>query len=342
MSRFRPIPLTVALLSAALLPLGVLAPANASGRLVTTVVYDDFNGSNAAANYAARWTNPYGLGEMASSDTRTFDGSTFRIPVAPFHTAYDYSVYDHIKYLGVSRQAFPVPKQGSVTFTATIDADTVGTDPAGRTIHGVYGPPYCADTATCAATARPWQAVAREGQQAGATLHMIDFRTGQLFDWFVSGSTAFALYERLPDTVVQSGFGATRDTMYTQIIKEIPVSTGPHRVAITFWRDSGKSYVDYTIDGTRLARVEKIGIPLDVQKAKFTGTYPSMGPGEQIADQVDSVSIGHGLFSLLDAFPFQHPDAPELSVSVPISERIYGQGAGATFDDITVTTDDRS
>jgi hypothetical protein len=54
------------------------------------------------------------------------------------------------------------------------------------------------------------------------------------------------------------------------------------------------------------------------------------------------VLFGHGLFSLLDAFPFQHPDAPELSVSIPISERIFGQGAGATFDDFVVTIDDRS
>jgi hypothetical protein len=53
------------------------------------------------------------------------------------------------------------------------------------------------------------------------------------------------------------------------------------------------------------------------------------------------VTIGHGLFSLLDAFPFQHPDAPELSVSIPISERLFGQGAGASFDDFVVTIDDR-
>jgi hypothetical protein len=308
---------------------------------LTTVVYDSFDGPNAAADYATRWANPYGLGEMATADTRTFDGSTLRIPVAPFHTAYDFSVYDHIKYLAVSTQAFAVPASGSVSFTATIDADTVATNPAGRTIHGVYGPPGCADTPSCAATARPWQAVALEGQQAGATLHMIDFRTGQLFDWFVSGSTAFALYERLPDSVIGSGSGGTRSTMYTQIVKEVPVGSGPHTVSMTLWRDSGKSYVDYVIDGTRIARVEKVGVPLDVQRVRYTGTYPSMGPGEQLRDELDSVSIGHGLFSLLDAFPFQHPDAPELSVSVPISERIYGQGAGATFDDITVTTDDR-
>ena len=74
-------------------------------------------------------------------------------------------------------------------------------------------------------------------------------------------------------------------------------------------------------------------MPLDVQRTQFTGTYPSLGPGEQIAELIDSVTMGHGLFSLVDAFPFQHPDAPDLSVSIPLSERIWGQGAEATFDD---------
>ena len=44
----------------------------------------------------------------------------------------------------------------------------------------------------------------------------------------------------------------------------------------------------------------------------------------------------------LDAFPFQHPDAPELSVSIPIGERIFGQGAGAAFDEFVVTIDARA
>ena len=77
-------------------------------------------------------------------------------------------------------------------------------------------------------------------------------------------------------------------------------------------------------------------------RVPYTGIYASLGPGEQLGELIASVTIGHGLFSLIDAFPFQHPDAPELSVSVPLSERIWGQGAEATFDDFTVTVDDRS
>lgn len=328
-----------ALLTAALVAALTATPAEAGKRSVTTISYDSFDGPQ--SEYDARWDNPYGPGEMAAGGTRTHDGSTFRASAMPFRTGADFSVFDHIKYLGVSSQVFPVPEKGSVTFSLTIDADTMGTDPSGRVITGVYGPPGCADDPTCAATARPWQARALEGQQAGATLHMIDFRTGQLFDWFLSGSTAFALVERLPASVIGSPDGGTRETMYTQIVKEVPVGPGPHRVSITFFRDAGSSFVDYVLDGKRVARVGKVGVPLDVQKVPYTGIYPSLGSGEDLRSEVDSVAIGHGLFSLLDAFPFQHPDAPELSVSVPMSERLFGQGAAASFDDMVVTIDDR-
>lgn len=42
--------------------------------------------------------------------------------------------------------------------------------------------------------------------------------------------------------------------------------------------------------------------------------------------------------SLVDAFPFQHPSAPELHVSVPMEERLFCQGALGEFDDFIVST----
>ena len=86
-------------------------------------------------------------------DTRVFEDGTVSISAAPFLTAADFSVFDHIKYLALSNQAFQVPTKGSITFSATIDATTVGTEPEGRTIYGVYGPPGCADVPACADTA---------------------------------------------------------------------------------------------------------------------------------------------------------------------------------------------
>jgi hypothetical protein len=57
---------------------------------------------------------------------------------------------------------------------------------------------------------------------------------------------------------------------------------------------------------------------------------------------MNSVVIGHGLFSLLDAFPFQHPEAPALNVSIPLNERLFGQGAKAKFANVVVTIEDKS
>jgi hypothetical protein len=42
---------------------------------------------------------------------------------------------------------------------------------------------------------------------------MIDFYTGQLFDWFVSGNTAFTLTERLSSAVTGSPLFVGRDKM---------------------------------------------------------------------------------------------------------------------------------
>jgi hypothetical protein len=41
------------------------------------------------------------------------------------------------------------------------------------------------------------------------------------------------------------------------------------------------------------------------------------------------------------AFPFQHPDAPAQRVSVPMQERLFGQGIRATFANVVVTIEDR-
>lgn len=313
----------------------VPAGAAATGGGPTTVLYDSFSkrGGYTLADYAAKWTTPYGLGEMAVSDTRRFAHGRFSLAAAPFRTAYDVSVFDHIKYLATSTQAFGVPERGSIEIAATIRAATPGTQ-RGRVVRGTY-----------VASGAPYAAPTLEGQQAGVVMNVIDFATGQLFDWFVTGDTAFALIERLPSTVTGNTTDPAspdyvgRTQMYTQIIREVRVRPGvPHRVSIRFSRGPTGSAVDYHLDGVRVAHVDRVGVPLDVQGRPYTGNYPSLGPGEDLTTQLDSVVIGHGLFSLLDAFPFQHPEAPELAVSIPVGERIFGQGAVGSFDDFTVRT----
>lgn len=301
--------------------------AQAPGQSKTQVIdYDSFEkpGGYTLSDYNAKWSNPYGPGEMGVNDTRTFTGGKFFIDAAPFVTGIDYSVFDHIKYIAVSDQTFAVPQVGSITFSAEITAETPGTTPD-RIVEGTY-----------MASGEPYAAKVLQGQQAGVTLHMIDFYTGQLFDWFVSGNTAFTLIERLPSSITGSPLYAGRDKMYTQIIDEVQITPGAHTVAIQYTRQDNKSFVEFFLDGKRISKVQNVGVPLDVQKVKYTGIYPSLGPGEILKDQVNYVSIAHGLFSLIDAFPFQHPEAPELSVSIPLQNRIFGQGARGAFDNFKV------
>ena len=300
----------------------------------TEIVYDSFekDGGYSIADYGAKWSNPYGLGEMASAggDTRDFSGGKFNINAAPFRTAYDFSVYDHLKYMAASTQSFAVPARGSITFSSVIEASTPGTQ-AHRVTHGTY-----------VQSGQPYSAPVMQGQQAGAVMNMVDFATGQLFDWFISGNTAFTLIERLPSLVTGSALPAGREQMYTQIIREIPIRPGPHTVAITYTRRMNGASVAFLIDGRRISTVKNVGVPLDRQHHRFTGTYPSLGEGEPLVAQINSFTIGHGLFSLLDAFPFQHPDVPELNVSVPLENRIFGQGVIAKFDNFKVIIDEKA
>ena len=314
-------------LAATLAPLAGAALAQKSA---TTVVYDDFKkagGDYTIVDYSMKWANPYGLVEMASSggDTRSFKGNRFSLSAVPFTTGADFSVFDHLKYIAVSTQSFAVPARGSLTFSSVINAETPGTQP-GRIIEGTY-----------IQSGQPYAARAFEGQQAGAVMNMIDFATGQLFDWFISGGRAFTLIERLPSNVTGVG-NVGLDKAYTQIIDEFPVGPGPQKVAIRYTRDQGTAYVEFFLNGKLVSRVDNVGVPLDKQGQAYTGVYPSYGPGEPLAGQINSFVIGHGLFSLLDAFPFQHPERPDLAVSIPLSNRLFGQGARASFDRFTVET----
>lgn len=306
--------------------------------------------------YASKWSNPYGLGEMAVDDTRSVTDGAFSLSATPFTTAFDFNVYDHLKYLAVSNQSFPVPETGAVAFSVDITATTPGTV-ANRVVRGQYGPPGSYDP-TLPDT---YSQKVAEGQQAGVVLNMLDFCTGQLFDWFVSDHAVFALVERLPTSVTGNTSNpncpaATEvglDKAYTQIVKEIPILPGAtHNVSISYARANGKSSVTFTLDGVDIATVDRVGVPLDKQGVSYTGTSPSLGDGEELADEIDSFQVGHGLFSLIDAFPYQFACAPptetgpgvcdpataEYSVSIPISQRLFGQGAAGTFSNFEVAT----
>lgn len=299
---------------------------------VRIVRYDDFAKPSGygVGDYLEKWANIYGPGEMADTDTRRFSDGVFRISATPFKTGADESVLDHIKYFAASTETFQVPENGSVTLEANVNARTTGVK-EGRIIKGTYGP------GGSYPDGKPYEARLLEAQQAAATLHLIDFQTGQLFDWLVGEGKAMSLVERLPSVVTRSSLPTGHEQMYTQIIREHSIAPGAHRYGIRFWRKGAASGADYLLDGEVVDRIDRIGVPLDRQGVSYSGLWPALGDGEEIGPKVDSVVVAHGLFSLLDAFPFQHPDAPEQSVSIPMSERLFGQGIEGAFGDFVVT-----
>ena len=326
-------------------------------RDVSVEIYDNFDKPGySLSDYAELWITPYGLGQMAVSDTRNFSGGCLNVAAIPFQTASDVGVNDHMKYMAVSSRTFPVPAEGTLVLSSDIRASTPGTVPDLIQL-GIRGP--SGSWADPAHPPRPpdHRAHLLQGQQAAVVMNVLDFCTGQLFDWFIASDTAFALIERLP-TAVTGNVGnpdcpnATEvgtDKMYTQIIRGVPIAPDVwHHVDIALTRGDGDLSVDYFLDRQHVAHVANVGIPLDRQGVPFTGTYPSLGPGERLADRLESVRFGHGLFSLLDAFPFQHAGSPELSVSIPAQSppdpgaagraRLFGQGAAGSFDNFRTLT----
>ena len=120
----------------------------------------------------------------------------------PFLTGFDFSVFDHLKYMEVSNAAFPVSAHGSVEFSSDMTRADAGDGDRAR--------PAAASSARPAPgrirrrRRRHAELLGRrssQGQQAGVVINMVDFCTGQLFDWFLAGNTAFTLIERLPTNV---------------------------------------------------------------------------------------------------------------------------------------------
>jgi hypothetical protein len=303
----------------------------------TTVVYDDFSGG--PDGYAAKWaqytTGPTGVpvGSAAQPHETAFGSGGVRIAANPFTMSYD-DVSDHIKYLATSTELFPAPARGSIMIAADIEAQTPGA------VSGHILP----------TTGR----ALLEGQQACATLHLLDFFNGGIFDWLISGTRACPRSERLffvPD--LHTGYtqipglpnlqGNLTRTSSGAVSRDFPIASGPHNYAIRYSRDlnsDSPDLVEWMLDGVVVATVRRAGVPLDTQNPDYYSgsiTYPAVGPGEDLKAKFQGFFIGHGLFSLVDEFPFnQFPDYNY--ISIPEEERIFGQGAIGTFANVTVTT----
>jgi hypothetical protein len=285
------------------------------------------------------------------------------LDAVPFTNANDFvPTFDHIKYLGVTATDFEIPSHGSIMVSADIKAFTP------------LAIPGLEMRASDLITGDPVSYEMLQGRQAAVTLHMVNLltsdpatETGQLFDWFVSGDRAFCLYERLfwpPGSPIV-------DKAYTQIVHEIELEPGKsHNFAMRYNRNPGESKdkIEWLVDGKVVARVKQVGIPLDHQKKSgksnkkshknqmITDPSDPAGGGELLKGKLKNFAFAHGLFSLLDVWPYgQGPTSEGFNgVSIPpgnpgegiksdadggqyVDTRIWGQGAEGYVDNYTIT-----
>jgi hypothetical protein len=301
-----------------------------------TEVVIDYD-SQSLEEYVSKWNLPMGRDEMAVNSTRKVTDGVFSVRAVAVRDGAD-AINDHAKYSAVSHESFPMPKNGSLQFSVDIQATTPGAQP-GRVIHGSH-----ADSPNGRS---PYAQSTIEGQQEAVTFEMTNVETGQVFDWFVSGTSAFAVIERLPSSITHPTMAASDsnfvglDRAYTQIVKSAPLKPGKtHTFAIRYTRSATESSVEYFLDADLVVHVDHIGIPLDTQGAPYTGVYPSFhcAPGEEVKQRMDTFVIGHGLYSMLDSFPFQPPGAPDRAVPIPVAESVLAQGAKGEFSKFEVTT----
>jgi hypothetical protein len=290
----------------------------------TVVVYDDFSGGR--ATYARKWLVFYSLErQFGARNLPAFSGGRLRLLANPFRGWMDTECVpgyaacvnaDHVKYNAFSQRAFPMPQIGSIMVTADIEAKTFGIRPG-----------Y-----VVAATGR----VLPEAHQAAAVLQLLEPDVKFTMDWFVARRQAIPKIER-----TLWPLGPMLDRAFTQFLPAISIAPGrSHRFSIRYTRGREPlDKIEWLIDGRVVAIVRDAGVPLDVQDpARYAGiTFPSLGPGETVAPEMNQFIVGHGIYSFVDNFPF-FPAYQDRFVSIPKEQRIFGQGIDAFFDNVRVET----
>jgi hypothetical protein len=290
-------------------------PGRGAGAPVVTVDnYDDFSDGSTYANKWFDVASFLGVGEPEAIGGRSFENGRLNIEATPFQTSHD-NVLDHMKYLALSTRSYAVPLRGSVEASADIQATESG----------------CSNNRRVTTTGRRLSTA----QQAAATLTLADNGdTGVNFTWYISSTRAIAVYQR---TALDGACDPSKH--YTQILQDVAITPGTHNFAIRYLRNLGpggfEDKVDFVIDGWTRAAVREVGVPV-AAAPRQNATFAAQGPGETLDTRLNRLTVGHGLGTMVDEFPFNQ--CPTGQVSIPQDQRIWGQGVAATFDNFRVET----
>ena len=323
---------------------------------VTTVVWDDFSGSSLGlAGPDAKWfffssgdfvgddgVAVLGNGQLqirASGTNEKTGAPAFRKTVPQDRrsgpTDSDLpGALDHVKWLAYANHrastgfpGFDVPRNTPLRFSVDCSAQTFSTanHPFGDRVSNCEADPRLA----CGAFA------------------LIDFETMMVFDFVLTSSAIYALYERLP-------FAREKLGHYAAFSYAVPLAgRSAHEwtnLAIEY--DGLAHRITWRVNQSEAYSVDKIGCHVDRQYMAIDGG----GVDETV--ELRQLNVGFGLFTLLDAGLSHGPALVKLSgpsydyfdtrKGAPFSQtfldphsvsesRLFGQGASLSIKDFTIT-----
>lgn len=273
---------------------------------ITSFVWDDFANGFSVDAPGARWSR-FAYGTFVANDgaetTRTGEGlrvsargmSSTGLPAFTLSLSQDSTTgvpgeFDHVKWLVyMNHQAssgypgFDALSNQELRCETWISGRTYGTER-----HPFSNAGISSDDLRLAAFAQ----------------NTIDYETGMVFDFFITNTTVYAIYERLP-------FARTAANRYAAFTYALPVAqraslTEQHHVQIAYDRSQG--VVRWILNGVEVFRVSQLGRRLPDPRYMI---LDHGGVEQQVS--MRQLNCGMGMFTLLDGAPYNHPGLVRLN-----------------------------
>jgi uncharacterized protein DUF6081 len=237
----------------------------------------------------------------------------------PHYTLTTIGVNDHPKFMIYSNTmnsetgfpGFKAPDNGEIYYEANIVVETYGTEN------------------------NPFNVPADDFRLSSGGMVSIDFDTFMVYDFFMTPTKAYALYERLPfDQKVKDPAA-----FFTYVIPLIDLESGvKYHYKLSY--NKSKYLIMYYIDGKRVFEIDEFGRRLasDYEEYSQFKDIPGSGnPNDLPIVQSNQRIVGSGLFTMLDSGMRHGKELANIhEPSLNPSKKVFGQGGKIVLSDIVV------
>jgi hypothetical protein len=187
------------------------------------------------------------------------------------YTIYGEGILDHVKFLIFTNRVFNVPKKGEMSFNAKLSMEAIG----------IQNHPFGAQV----------QDPQSDFRLAASAFNVLSLSNGFIFDFIITNTKIYALYERLD--IARGVFGNYAAFTFAIPVVDIrPLET--HLYTISF--NGQEKSVRWLVDNNEVYKVFMTGTLVSRQ---FMGL--DLGGQEEILFPT-SLQIGFGTFTILDAY----------------------------------------